>query len=139
MMRLTFLLLDLENGPQEDQPSSAPYINFLFRFSRKLLKILIHKCTQALYWKVSTSSPEMTASTTSGRLQIAFMPPLPSPTIYLHKWSFWKIWISTKASISKMYHHIAPDSPYILPENDVTIYKRVNFGSCSGRDFLIMP
>ena len=73
---LTFLLIDPENGAQVDQPSSAHYTIACFRFSPKQLKLPIHKFTQ----KASIFSPEMTSSATFGRLQIAFMPPLPSPT-----------------------------------------------------------
>ena len=44
-MHKTCLLLDPENLAQEKQPSSTHYINGWFRFSRKLLKVTMHKLT----------------------------------------------------------------------------------------------
>ena len=38
----------------------------------------MHKFIHAYSWKVSASSPEMTSSSASGRLQMAFTLPLPT-------------------------------------------------------------
>ena len=78
--QLGILLLGPENGVRMNLQSSTHCINGCFDFSRKLLKLAAHKYTQTYYRKLSTSSPEMTSSTTSGPQQIAFTPPLPSPT-----------------------------------------------------------
>ena len=87
----------------------------------------------------------MTSSATSGRLQIAFMPPLPSPTSLSQNDLSWNILESTKAITFKIYHRVAIDRHYLYfdqkwrhrHEVGSKSHKRVHFGSCSGRDFLI--